>query len=451
MSRKPKLSDPDRVTMRGLDCANVEQTMAGLKPFLKRSLWIGATNRYSHDVVRKLKPTGPSTSEHHRHLSQYISASVALHANDGWSYLGRSVACLLAGDTHRALHLAYYAELRAAMSLLAGAAIGIFNRRHFAIDGVNTTCKLTTSEGTHEMTWLALEAWARRPASGTLFSSIVRPEGLTLDAWFDSQGGASALAPQAKAWFMQWGMDLNLAAKDRNSRNESSYRPDGLPKTWEINATDALDFVRDMWTLLEPSETSGFEQIDRHILRVAVERYHIGRTSRQASSADAEYVTLVNDIVSAQGFAGATEKRLRGFLLRQSAPADPKVFLYSKAKPLNSQLDAFAVMSRAVLLLRVATGSAHHLLARVGVDTSVLGFWWEKLGETRGLWAPNAPPSPLSDLWADVRASLNEVDEIEATAPSALSSFQGITASVPGAVTTFATLERVGLWGICPA
>jgi hypothetical protein len=444
------LAATDKTLIRDLKLSDVEQTMGGLKTFFGRSLWIGSTNHYMHDVVGKLKRAQPGTSQHHRHLAQYIAASVTLHANDGWSYLGRGVACLLAGDTHRALHLAYYAELRAAMSLLASAGIGIFNVQHYAIDGVNTTRKLRTREGTHIMTWLALEAWARRPASGALFSSLVRPEGLTLDDWFQPEGGSSVIAPQAKAWFMQWGMDLGLATKDREARNESSYRPDGVPSTWEGSAADALAFVRDMWRLLEPSTASGFEQIDRHILRLAIERYHFGRSGRLATNTDAEYVALVDAIITAQSLTTAANERLRTFLLRQSAPENPQIFERSKVRPNHTQTDALAVMSRAVLLLRIATGSAHSLLARVGFGASALDFWWQKVGEARGLWAPGAPPSPLSDLWADVHASLIEVEGVEAATPGSLTTFHAIGTSIPGPIAIFGSHERVGLWGLCP-
>lgn len=440
---------PDKVMIRGLSTANVELTVAGLKPFLERSKWIGSTNHYGKDTVGRLKAGVPTTPERKRNLAQYIAASAALHANDGWSYLGRAMGSILAGDTHRALHLAYYAELRAAMSLLASAGIGVFDRQHYVISGRNSTSKLRASNGTHIMAWLALEEWSQRPASGELFSALVRPEGLTLDEWFQPQGGASSLAPQAKAWFMQWGMDLGLASKDREARNESSYRPDGVPTTWEVDSKEGLDFVRDTWRALEPSSASNFEQIDRHILRLAVERQYFSITSRQASADDATYVTFVASIVDAQNLTTAAERRLKSFLLRQSAPTDPQIFRYSAIKPGNPRGDAFAVMARAVLLLRIATGAAHQLLNRVGFDANLLGFWWQKLGEARGLWRPGAAPEALTDLWADVEDSLRDVADMEATSPEVLESFHSLSVAIPGSLSILASHERVGLWGLC--
>ncbi|MBV7377293.1 hypothetical protein [Maritimibacter dapengensis] len=427
----------------------MEVTAAGIKRFLSRSLWLGTTNYYRGDVVSRLKRSQPSNPTQHRNLAQYIAASAPLHLNDGWSYLGRSISSLISGDAHRALHLAYYAELRAAMSLLASRGVGIFNRQHYAIISANQTKKLATKQGTHIMTWLVLEAWALAPQSGNLFTLLVRPEGSTLDDWFHSQGGASVLAPQAKAWFMQWGMDLNLAIEDREARNASSYRPDGVPSTWTLNIDDTLEFVKDLWFSLEPSASSSFDQIDRHILRLAVERLFKGRTGRNATAMDTDFLALVRALVSAQGLAGISADRIESFLLRQTSPQDPQIFLNSRTKPSGGQTDVFSVVSRAVLLLRVASGSTQQLLSSADLNKSLLKFWWEAIGEVRGLWQPGHCPDPLSDLWADVDESLREIDLMEATAPGSLASPQGILTSIPREVSVLSSHERVGLWGLC--
>ncbi|WP_156255294.1 hypothetical protein [Sandarakinorhabdus oryzae] len=440
----------DKAAISALMRSQMELTTAGLKLHLKRSAWIGKSNHYRQDVVAKLKVASPATVQHQRNLAQYIAASAALHSNDGWSYLGRSVACLLAGDTHRALHLAYYAELRAAMSLLASAGIGIFSNRHYVVSAANQTSKLRIEIGTHVAAWLALEEWSQLPASGALFGRLIRPEGRTLDEWFHAQGGAVTLAPQAKAWFMQWGMDLALATKDRDARNDSSYRPDGIPQTGKMNPKVGFQFVRDMWSTLEPSATSSFENIDRHILRIAMERYYQGLTGKPASAADPAFVALVDAAVSAQSLATSTEDRLKRFLLRRIAADDPLIFRYSGTRPGAPETDAFAVMARAVLLLRVATGSAHDLLHQAGFNAAALSFWWQKLGEARGLWKPGAPPVALADLWADIEDGLREVEEIEVDDPASFETMSGVAYGAFGRLHVLASHERVGLWGLCP-
>ena len=443
------LSESDKAAIRSLKQSDIEQTTAGLRRFINNSSWIGKNNYYNDNVVSRLKKSAPTTKTHKRNLAQYIDASVTLHANDGWSYLGRAASCILSGDSHRAVHLAYYAELRAAMSLLAGSGIGIFNQKHFIIPQANLTTKLETKYGTHVVAWLALEEWSQLSTSGELFAEIVRPDGGTLDQWFQSLGGANTLAARAKSWFMQWGMDIGLGTMDREARNESSYRPDGVPITWIADAKVSLDFIRDMWRLLEPSTTSSFEQIDRHILRLAIESFFRGSKGKKVTTNNYDFEIMVNKTISTMSLLPSTEERLKKFLHRQVSPTNPLVFYYSAEKPGKSTTGALAVFSRALLLLRLATGSAHRLLDNSGIDAETLSFWWTRLGESRGIWDPGTPPSDLHDLWADVEQSLNEISEIENVHPHLLRSFSSIALNLAPNLKILTSHERVGIWGLC--
>jgi len=64
----------------------------------------------------------------------FIAASSLSHSLDGWGYLAHAVESLLKGDKGIAVHLAYYAELRATMSFLACEGIGALNHLHFCTD-----------------------------------------------------------------------------------------------------------------------------------------------------------------------------------------------------------------------------------------------------------------------------------------------------------------------------
>ena len=119
-------------------------------------------------------------------------------------------------------------------------------------------------------------------------------------------------------------------------------------------------------------------------------------------------------------------------------------------EPGNPKTDAFAVLARAVLLLRVASGSARSIFHQVGLNTGALEFWWSKVGETRGLWKPDFPPAVLTDLWADIEDGLREIDDIEKRAPELLASINSLAYGIAGRFNIFASHERVGLWGLCP-
>src|SRR5262249_16005771 len=129
---------------------SIRLIVARLAPFFEQSRWLGPRNRYASDVVSKIKEDNANNSLNAKQLAQYIAASGFLHLVDGWSYLGRSVQSLLRGDPHRAIHLAYYGELRAAMSILATEGIGVFNRNHFVVTGLNSVVPIAGQIHTHQ-------------------------------------------------------------------------------------------------------------------------------------------------------------------------------------------------------------------------------------------------------------------------------------------------------------
>lgn len=66
-------------------------------------------------------------------LADYAAISCWGHVFDGWRYLSLAASALLQASRGKALHLAYYAELRAAMCILACSGIVTLKRRHYSI------------------------------------------------------------------------------------------------------------------------------------------------------------------------------------------------------------------------------------------------------------------------------------------------------------------------------
>ena len=106
-------------------------TLSNLRGRLRRyDRWLTQSHPYL-DVLRAIRPPQPIDD---KAIAEYVAASAPLHASDGWHYLARAFGAISHGDRNTAIHLAYYAELRAAMAILASEGIGVLNYVHVVVD-----------------------------------------------------------------------------------------------------------------------------------------------------------------------------------------------------------------------------------------------------------------------------------------------------------------------------
>jgi len=439
----------DRPVLRQLKRENVEKTLASLRPFMQGARWVGLQNRYAIDTIKTLvSEVNAGRLQNPSHLSEYIAASCLLHCSDGWSYLGRAIWALLKGDPHRARHLAYYGELRATTALLATEGVGVFNTDHFAITAPNNASQLRTRAGTHNFAWDCLEFWASEPSSVQLFANIISPYGIRLEDWFASLGGTPSLAPHAKSWLLQWGIDLRVFTDDHRVRNISSYQPDGIPRVWTLDGHSTIRFIRGVWEALEPSPLCRFDVIDRHILRVSLEQYFLGRYGKPASKARPKFVAFVETIVESQSLSEGIAPQWKKFMNRKVDTSDLEVLSFSRMLPDDSANSAFAIISRAVLLLRAASGSTSHLFQAANHSIDSFKFWWEKFGASRGLWIGKRDASELLDLWSDIRDSLTEIDDFQNRYSKNDQTLFRLGEDLAKAVAALGSCERVALWSM---
>jgi len=64
-----------------------------------------------------------------------------------------------------------------------------------------------------------------------------------------------------------WGLDLNILNNDRDARNVVSYRPSHITNTAFVNALESSTFISELWSTLNPYQTTRFDNLDRYLLR----------------------------------------------------------------------------------------------------------------------------------------------------------------------------------------
>lgn len=160
----------------------------------------------------------------------------------------------------------------------------------------------------------------------------------------------------------------------------------------------------------------------------------------------AHFHEWIDDILEDQDFSVAVAERWSQFLRRAREPQDTSILRFSTVAP-DSPEGCFGVISRATLLLRVASGSNSELIRGAGLSAKTLSFWWKQLGRARGLW-PSDQELPLADLWADIRPLLNDIQTFEDTHPIANRTFFVAARELGLSYSTLSSCERVGLWGL---
>lgn len=403
-----KLGNADVGLLAKASTAGILKHLARIEAHVAQGRWLGVRNVYRLEPITRIK-AGVSDPRRDRplQLADYVAASSPLHLWDAWNYLGLAFYSHIRGSTDAAKHLAYYAELRAAMSLLATQGIGIFNNRHFVVDSSGGISPLSP-RGTHEATWLYLENWAQCTNASRLLGRILRIQSHAITDWLAHLLGAGAWRPVGIDLLLEMGLDIKRMADDRTARNEASYRPTGFATKYVNNPHADANFVVESIRLLEPGGgLRTFEVLDMFIFRRIVERA-VATGAHRFSLRDA-VAPMVNEYVDHY----ARRAEMKRFLTRQSQPRDPDPVMEALRKEDYRHQDYhLQVMGRALLLLRVSTGAVRNVIRTSNLDLDSLSFWWQEAGSRQGFWNTVSPPTlDNSGLWQEVEEALNDIED----------------------------------------
>lgn len=374
-------------------------------------------------------------------LAEAVAASAPNHCIDGWSYASRSLAALLAGDLHGARHLAYYAQLRGALSLLGHLGVGIFNGINFVIEKSGNVRQLDDGSyflGTHSAVWQALSMWVGEPAAARQFLGLVRIGSSSLSQCIDAIWPGSSATAVAGQLVTAWGVDLRRGESEHRARNMSSYNPRAFEHMPDEPA-DRLNFVENVWHLFEPTSSNKFDRLDRSLLRSLFWQQHelIDPLVPKENGAIARrYHELPANIQSIAS---------KEFLTGQSESRDPK--LLRQARMVTEPALPTQMISRALLLLRTATAFtvANFNDAGVRLENGNLRAWVDPIAAARGFWGAAAPLTDPIDLWEDVRLALKDLAKSKKPTPTSLHDW---VRNFPAGLPIITEAERIGVWSL---
>ncbi len=373
------------------------------------------------------------------------AAAAPNHCIDGWGYAARAISALLAGDLHAARHLAYYAQLRAGLSMLGNVGIGIFNGINFSVDSIGAIHRLDASKkpskrgfGTHEAVWEALSAWVSSPQTARQFLELVRIGNSSLGGCIDAVWPGSSAASVAGTLIAACGLDLMRGRDEHTARNMSSYNPQAFEQIPD-KIGERLDYIEGVWNLFEPTATSHFDKLDRYLLRSVLWQQHelvaTGKPKKKGAIAR-RYGELPD---------GVRRIASQDFLLGNTEQNEPQLVQLSRAT--TKPALPLEMTSRALLLLRAATAFTVSNFNDAGVRSGSgrLRPWLDPIAISRGFLEPSTPTAELADLWADVKIGLEQLSMSKRTPPSSLHSWVQHGRS---AIPVICEAERIGVWSL---
>ena len=372
-----------------------------------------------------------------------VAVSIPTHCVDGWTFAARSMNALLAGDLHACRHMAYYAQLRPSLCILANLGVGLFNGLNFVIDvngqivRIDPTPKANSRGlGTHSIVWTALEAWGQDPVLAELFLDLLKIKHVSLRDMLDVLWPGFIGVTTVGTLISAWGIDLKRGIEDHKYRNNSSYAPHALNPIATRTST-SLRFVGGSWRMFEPSGGSGFDNLDRHLLR------KILRAQLEISDPGGP----VEDGPLGTNY-GTLPAAIRQFCPREfvlSQPITPDILrnAYAKTKPAKP----LHMLSRALLLLRTATAFTHTSLIGAGIDVAggELTAWLDEIAVTRGFCADGQSIGDGTGLWDDMVLAIDELEHSRTPAPANLNSWKSRT---PNGFPVVGEIERIALWSL---
>lgn len=373
-----------------------------------------ASEVWNHDLNRFLSPDHPQLlnpgtdyaykEDESDQAKAFIAASCLAHYGDSWSYFAQAVRAIMAGELTVAKHLIYYSELRSAFSILARQGILIRSGHHLVLQNDGSVVSIGRM-GTHEAVWLALKAWMKTSGAKEFFLGRTKLGGQPVSSWLEAQGAFAG--ETMEQIFRAVGYDLKNLSDDRKRRNSASYGARFLsPEPAVPMESYFASEVQEMWDLLEPAGSSGFDRIDADLAAYIV----MSATKKQKKSIKRDrYTPYVLNLAESVGSdqPASTVELLVEVAERAEAESLIGLALAKSDGDAVANPDLRSMVARSFLLARFAAGGAEDLLMKSGVSSRSLDFWFANIGLHSGLWSKRVPAQSTMEILDQIREDVS--------------------------------------------
>jgi hypothetical protein len=375
------------------DCVTACQTASG-KPVRMAFGHLGPIRQFG-DLLVADASKDPATT---------LAAEQIAHLVEGWRYCASAFHACLIHARDNAQHFAYYAELRAALSLFSGSGIRIKRNDNFCLDEDGVRHEIQTGK-THDLVWTFWPEWVRRNDAAALLGQITLLPGVSLA---DIKESLSALG--IVHILHDWGYDLVSVGKDDSkARNVASY--EGFWVSRPLARMEKADFalLRELWELLLPDNDRWRFDIEliRFLVRRALRTLRSVRSKEETEDgAEDDSTDLAADDALLNGIVRDVSSRcgVDAETLRKTLMAEPLDEPFRLAEEEKS--DLANMLCRAVFLLRLATLAMRESARDAQGPTQT---WLTHWLEHAGLRCLETEVEPV-DLAEDYQMALTDID-----------------------------------------
>lgn len=339
--------------------------------------------------------------------SNELAAEQTVHLCDGWRYATSAISAFLRNAHGEAVHYAYYAELRAAMSLYAGTGIRIRQGQNYYVDSAGTKHPIIPVAGTdehvqlrtHTIAWKLWERWVKRNDVCDLVQN-----GLRVSPAVSLKTIIPGLALfSTEDMVLKWGSDLLADPKgDKDERNIASYLPNHATKPLSRMSADDVEFILALCNLLLPASSGLRNSLNfdtvliQWLVQAAIESKVPDTDPDWAAKVETERVRMIDELSASTGEG----KDLLSELLIEPDETQASIFTHAA----SSATEPRNVISRAIFLLRLAALSVEKNLA-TSPASPVAGWllnWLDHIGIRSG--TSDIDPNDLS---ADLQMAID--------------------------------------------